>query len=105
MKVLEATLKFNDPYDLNLCGPVIERGGNADAVIREDPLEMMSEGRLARRVPTIIGCNTDESGPLGQVQRISCHLEFQSQLQGDPSGWLQPPVDLDLGCSAILPGQ
>ena len=69
--MLEATLKFNDPYDLNLCGPVIERGGNADeAIIKEDPLEMMSEGRLARRVPTIIGCNTDESGPLGQVRRI-----------------------------------
>ena len=27
------------------------------------------------------------------------------RLQGDPSGWLKPPVDLDLGCSAILPGQ
>ena len=28
-------------------------------------------------------------------------------LQGDPSGWLKPPVDLDLGlgCCAILPGQ
>ena len=26
-------------------------------------------------------------------------------LQGDPSAWLKPPVDLYLGCSAILPGQ
>ena len=26
-------------------------------------------------------------------------------LWGDPSGRLQPPVDLDLGCSVILPGQ
>ena len=26
-------------------------------------------------------------------------------LQGDPSGWLKPPVDLDLACSANLPGQ
>ena len=26
-------------------------------------------------------------------------------LQGDPSGLLKYPVDLDLGCSAILPGQ
>ena len=25
-------------------------------------------------------------------------------LQGDPSAWDQPPIDLDLGCSAILPG-
>ena len=25
-------------------------------------------------------------------------------LQGDQSGWLEPPVDLDLVCSAILPG-
>ena len=31
IKVLEATLKFNDPYDLNLFGPVIEKGDNADA--------------------------------------------------------------------------
>ena len=29
----------------------------------------------------------------------------REELQGDPSGWLKPPVDLDLGCSAILPGQ
>ena len=71
MKMLEATLKFNDPYDLNLFGPVIERGGNPDAIIKEDPLEMMNRGKLAMRVPTIIGCNTDESGPLGQVMRIS----------------------------------
>ena len=28
-----------------------------------------------------------------------------NKLQGDPSGWLKPPVDLDLGCSTILPGQ
>ena len=27
------------------------------------------------------------------------------RLQGDPSGLFKPPVDLDLGCSAILPGQ
>ena len=67
IKMLEATLKFNDPYDLNLFGPVIERGGNPDAMIMEDPLEMMNRGKLAMRVPTIIGCNTDESGPLGQV--------------------------------------
>ena len=26
-------------------------------------------------------------------------------LQGDSSGWSKPPVDLDLKCSAILPGQ
>ena len=26
-------------------------------------------------------------------------------LQGDPSEWQKPPVDLDLGCSLILPGQ
>ena len=25
--------------------------------------------------------------------------------QGDNSGWLKPPTDLDIGCSAILPGQ
>ena len=34
IKVLEATLKFNDPYDLNLFGPVIEKGDNADAIIK-----------------------------------------------------------------------
>ena len=48
IKVLEATLKFNDPYDLNLFGPVIEKGDNADAIIKEDPLEMMSRGSVAR---------------------------------------------------------
>ena len=26
------------------------------------------------------------------------------QVQGDPSGWLKPSVDLDLGCSVILLG-
>ena len=26
-------------------------------------------------------------------------------LQGDPSGWLKPLIDLDLVSSAILPGQ
>ena len=26
-------------------------------------------------------------------------------LLGDPSGWLKPSVDLNLGCSAILPRQ
>ena len=26
-------------------------------------------------------------------------------IQGDPSGWLKPLMDLDLGCSVILPGQ
>ena len=41
------------------------------AIIKEDPLEMMNRGKLAMRVPTIIGCNTDESGPLGQVIKIS----------------------------------
>ena len=74
MKMLEATLKFNDPYDLNLFGPVIERGDKPDAMIMEDPLEMMNRGKLAMRVPTIIGCNTDESGPLGQVIKISSVL-------------------------------
>ena len=71
LKVLEATLKFNDPYDLNLFGPVIEKSDNAEAMIKEDPLEMMSKGELAMKVPTIIGCNTDESGPLGQVNKLS----------------------------------
>ena len=28
-----------------------------------------------------------------------------TDVQGDPLGWLKPPVDLDLGCSNILPGQ
>ena len=74
IKMLEATLKFNDPYDLNLFGPVIERGDKPDAMIMEDPLEMMNRGKLAMRVPTIIGCNTDESGPLGQVIKISSVL-------------------------------
>ena len=26
-------------------------------------------------------------------------------LQGDPSGWFKPPVNLHLGCSVNLPGQ
>ena len=26
-------------------------------------------------------------------------------LQGDPSGWLKPSIDLDLKCTPILPGQ
>ena len=30
---------------------------------------------------------------------------FVSSVQGDNSGQRKPPVDLDLGCSAILPGQ
>ena len=47
-KVLEATLKFNDPYDLNLFGPVIEKGDNADAIVKEDPLEMMNRSSVAR---------------------------------------------------------
>ena len=28
-----------------------------------------------------------------------------NKLQGDPSGWLKPPVYLHLGCSVTLPGQ
>ena len=35
---------------------------------------------------------------LDQVRQVN-------YIQGDPSAWYQPPVDLDLGCSAILPGQ
>ena len=70
IKMLKAALKFNDPYDLNLFGPVIEKRDNPDAIIKEDPMEMMNRGKLALRVPTIIGCNTDESGPLGQVEKF-----------------------------------
>ena len=43
-------------------------------------------------------------------RRRHCRLMWQairypplSAVQGDTSGWLQPNVDLDLGCSAILP--
>ena len=34
-----------------------------------------------------------------------CDLtEVRSEVEGDTSGWLKP-VDMDLGCSTILPGQ
>ena len=32
-------------------------------------------------------------------------FHFQRVLQGDKSGRRKPPVDLDLGCSTIMPGQ
>ena len=31
--------------------------------------------------------------------------DFESYREGDNSGCRKPPVDLDLGCSALLPGQ
>ena len=43
--MLEATLKFNDPYDLNLFGPVIERSNISEGIITEDPLEAMNKGK------------------------------------------------------------
>ena len=45
LKMLEATLKFNDPYDLNLFGPVIERSNISEGIITEDPLEAMNKGK------------------------------------------------------------
>ena len=36
---------------------------------------------------------------------LSTNEGVSSFVQGDHSGQLQPPVDLDLECSTILPGQ
>ena len=51
--------------------------------------------------------NRDEHGALpeavslpGHVAEGKCHM-----MHHDHSAWLQPPVDSELGCSAILPGQ
>ena len=43
--MLKACLKFNDPYDLNLFGPVIERSNVSEGIITEDPLEAMNKGK------------------------------------------------------------
>ena len=62
--------------------------------------------RTAARVsrPVSLGC--DFGGILdhllGQTQ-VEVHLFFIPLIQGDHSGQRKRPVDLDLGCSAILP--
>ena len=47
-------------------------------------------------------CNEGQCGTFHWSRhKKAAHLK----IQGDPSGRLQPPTDLDLECSAILPGQ
>ena len=55
----------------------------------------------------------EEKGNLIHIwrSRVACSLDIifmassLAGIQGDPSGLLQPPVELDLGCSTIRPGQ
>ena len=39
--------------------------------------------------------------PSQGVSALACGFVWSNNLQGDPSGWYKPFVDLDLGCSKV----
>ena len=69
------------------------------------PLADVQAAEAELRGPRLQHLAAQESALLLLHPRQAARSGMELTLQGDHSAWLQPSVDLDLGSSAILPGQ
>ena len=83
------------------CLEDVHGGGHGGRVeVLELDLCHLEEGESIELSSTVTSYDSSRPGEVPLSDAIICHF-----VQSDTSRWSKPPVDLDLRCSVIQPGQ